>query len=1068
MSTIVRPAVGAPPALVMNLDDKAVPMIVRNLKIEVEIAGLVARTTMEMTFGNPHDQDLEGELIFPLPDGAALSGYGLDVEGQMVDASLVEKQLARVVFEEEVRKGVDPGLLEQVAANQFRTRVWPIPAGGTRTVKVAYVSPLATRGGDAFYELPIRFEPPRRDVSKEQVHTFAAWNTMFEEGRPLPDEAFFLSISVAKGANSPAVWDTNEWAETLGFEDRGDAWIAELSRPAGLPDKVRIGLPDVPETSVAVEQQDDTHYFRIDARHEDAGQPETVAVERVALVWDASLSRATIDKQQEFELIRSLFRRWDSVEVELLVLRNVVEPPQQFSVVAGEAEPLLEVLAEMPYDGGTRFGALRVQDPSYDAVLLFSDGVSNLDTDLPEAAGVPFHVINSSPTANQPLLRHLAEQTGGSWLDLTRIPVEEAVERIGVEALTLLGIESSGSDVSDLFPPGVCRLEDGHVGICGRLLVDETEITLRFGRGNRETTRRTVRLRQDTARSTGLIGRLWAQRKVNHLSLFADRHGDEMLALGRTFHIVTPNASLLVLETLEQHLEHGIPPAASRQMMWEEYQRQADERNQTDRKRRDEKLDQVISLWQERVAWWDRSFDLSPPAAKENGDEAPAEGSAAAEWFYHHQGQEQGPVTEADIQRLISQGVLSSLDSVWKDGMADWQPVSSVFPQHAQPGMVQPVNDEDVFDLEEDGSDLAVTGLMPPSPAMAAPELVRAVSILGTVASAFDDEDVYFEAEASIETGDLEPPQTAASIEVKPWDPDMPYLDAMTTAEGDEIYSIYLEQRSGYGRSPSFYLDCADHLFRSGQRDLALRVLTNLSELELESPPLLRILGYKLEAEGELELAAEMFEQVLAMRKEEPQSYRDLALVLERQGEYRRAAQLLWSVIVGEWDERFPEIETIALVELNRLLEHSRRERGEEDSGDADEIDERLVKLLDLDLRVVLAWDVDLTDVDLWVVEPNGEKCYYENNRTRIGGRLSRDFTAGYGPEEYTLHQGIPGTYTIQANYYGSYQQTLTGPATILATIFTNFGRPDEQRRTITVRLSEVKDIVDVGEVTLG
>ena len=95
MSTIVRPAVGAPPALVMNLDDKAVPMIVRNLKIEVEIAGLVARTTMEMTFGNPHDQDLEGELIFPLPDGAALSGYGLDVEGQMVDASLQFTKLLR-------------------------------------------------------------------------------------------------------------------------------------------------------------------------------------------------------------------------------------------------------------------------------------------------------------------------------------------------------------------------------------------------------------------------------------------------------------------------------------------------------------------------------------------------------------------------------------------------------------------------------------------------------------------------------------------------------------------------------------------------------------------------------------------------------------------------------------------------------------------------------------------------------------------------------------------------------------------------------------------------------------
>jgi hypothetical protein len=65
---------------------------------------------------------------------------------------------------------------------------------------------------------------------------------------------------------------------------------------------------------------------------------------------------------------------------------------------------------------------------------------------------------------------------------------------------------------------------------------------------------------------------------------------------------------------------------------------------------------------------------------------------------------------------------------------------------------------------------------------------------------------------------------------------------------------------------------------------------------------------------------------ILAMRPEEPQSYRDLALVLDRQGEFRRAAKLLWALVIGEWDGRFPEIETIALMELNRVLERARRE----------------------------------------------------------------------------------------------------------------------------------------------
>jgi len=85
-----------------------------------------------------------------------------------------------------------------------------------------------------------------------------------------------------------------------------------------------------------------------------------------------------------------------------------------------------------------------------------------------------------------------------------------------------------------------------------------------------------------------------------------------------------------------------------------------------------------------------------------------------------------------------------------------------------------------------------------------------------------------------------------------------------------------------------------------------------------------------------------------------------------------------------------------------------------------------------------------------------------------MGGRISPDFTQGYGPEEYVVRRGMPGAYQIQANYFGSSQQTLTGPATLLATVFTNFGRPNEDRRILTVRVTEVKDVIDVGEVKLN
>ncbi|UJR11043.1 hypothetical protein I4U23_015227 [Adineta vaga] len=43
-----------------------------------------------------------GALEFTLPDTATMCGFGLDVDGQIVDGVVVEK-------EKEVRKGVDPG-----------------------------------------------------------------------------------------------------------------------------------------------------------------------------------------------------------------------------------------------------------------------------------------------------------------------------------------------------------------------------------------------------------------------------------------------------------------------------------------------------------------------------------------------------------------------------------------------------------------------------------------------------------------------------------------------------------------------------------------------------------------------------------------------------------------------------------------------------------------------------------------------------------------------------------------------------------------------------------------------
>jgi len=71
-------------------------------------------------------------------------------------AVVVKKEKARIAFETETRRGVDPGLVEHVAGNVYRTRIYPLPALGTRRIQVTYVAELpANQEGDAACLLPM-------------------------------------------------------------------------------------------------------------------------------------------------------------------------------------------------------------------------------------------------------------------------------------------------------------------------------------------------------------------------------------------------------------------------------------------------------------------------------------------------------------------------------------------------------------------------------------------------------------------------------------------------------------------------------------------------------------------------------------------------------------------------------------------------------------------------------------------------------------------------------------------------------------------------------------------------
>ena len=146
------------------------------------------------------------------------------------------------------------------------------------------------------------------------------------------------------------------------------------------------------------------------------------------------------------------------------------------------------------------------------------------------------------------------------------------------------------------------------------------------------------------------------------------------------------------------------------------------------------------------------------------------------------------------------------------------------------------------------------------------------------------------------------PAEAAASITLNAWNPDTPYLKQLKTAAKTGRYPLYLKLRDTYGTTPGFFLDVADFFRAQGDTRLALRILSNLAELRLDDPGLLRVLGYRLRQLGHDDLAVWTFEEVLRLREEEPQSRRDLALACAGTGTgQEESAAPAPGILSGPW-----------------------------------------------------------------------------------------------------------------------------------------------------------------------
>ncbi len=899
----------------------------RRFDVAVRVHGAVAETTIIAEFANEGREVLEGDFRLALPKGAVVTGYALDIGGALVDGVLVDQPKAKMVYEAQVRRRVDPGLAEVVPEGGFHTRVFPVPPGSGRKIQVRFVAPVGAEG----FRLPLRIAAA--------------------------PEGWTVRV-VADGVRAmPALLmpDGRQGTWQSGGQQGGQT--AEASGKGTLNGAIVVAPVATADTIVSRHRTGE-RYVQLSGMLRQAAAPKVGGTLRV--YWDRSRSRLADRHETEYALLRQVIAALQPRQIEIVTFAS----DGATRTVAATADAAIEAVRGVRYRGATSFEAVAeaagpataTAETSTDRCLLFSDGRATIDRASVFAPRCRLDAIAVSPTADIGWLRHLARATGGQAFapgeDVAGVAAALATSVAGVAAV----VDEDGNELAVVplaAPPGQWRVVARAPALGGvRVRIGGTE----------------------TLRSLGEAVPFDGDGALVAADLLTTFGGTEQRAeyvtTSRRYGVASPTLSFLVLEAPQDYLAADIAPPANYPS--DALSQYLETRKRIDGERADEKrlrLERVTHDWTEQVAWWKRRFD---------------------------------PVTEAAAKKQAARIARSNSPPA----VVMYAPAAPPPPPPPPPAPVP-----EPGDAAPVGADIVVT------------------------------------------SGRVQPSAPAVSIEA--WQPDREYLRAFDAAPArfDERFA---EAEREAGGVPAFYLDSAEWLRRHGRTMDAAQVVLSALELPAANATTLGIVADRLERYGAIDRAIELRERQAVLEPDRPQPRRLLALALSTRAATRpataladltRAVALLREVAVMPLDQRWDGIDLVALMEANALLPRLKR------LGGRSPLEPALTALLDTDIRVVVDWTTDATDLDLWVDEPGGERAIYNHPRTASGGHLSNDMTAGFGPEEYFLHRAPAGEYVVRANVYNADRLDPNGLSLLTAHLFRDFGRATQQVEAVDVEL---------------
>jgi len=560
------------------------PLQVDYHHVDVTIKDQVAVTEIDQVFINPSNMRLEGEYIFPVPRGAHIDKFSMDINGKQVEAELLDANKAKQIYTDIVRSMQDPALMEYAGQGLYKVRIFPIEPNSKKHVRLKYTQVLDKDTSLVGYTYPLNTEK----FSSAPIKTVKV-DVKLECKAPIKN--------VYSPGHDVTVKRDGEHKATVSYEVRDARPDTDFQVFYSLDAEEDIGLSLLTYRDDA---EDDHGYFMLLASPGYIDNPDAVVAKDVVFVLDTSGSMAGEKMKQASKALKFCIYQLNEGD-RFEIVRFSTEAEALFGGLV-PADSTHQKKAEEFADGLKAIGGTAIESALQHAVeplvtrakrdvgrpyvvIFLTDGkptigatdedaiLAALEKKLGDHASARVFCFGIGTDINTHLLDKITEKTRAvSQYVLPSEDIEVKVSsfytKINSPVLSNLQVEvGKGVRLMQLHPPAMPDLFKGDQLVMLGKYEGTGDVAIELtgtvnGKAKKFTYEGTFEA-YDTLHS--FIPRIWATRRVGHLLEQIRLHGEseelksEVTYLARRFGIVTPYTAYLIVEDETARPTPGAP-----------------------------------------------------------------------------------------------------------------------------------------------------------------------------------------------------------------------------------------------------------------------------------------------------------------------------------------------------------------------------------------------------------------------------------------------------------------------------------------------------------------------------